>query len=190
MRTTLYIPKGLNLKTLLSENRRDELCGDLIIDKLHYIIDHLYLNVVVMKRKRREFNPLHSQVLADVLGTRDAPKVKKALLHLGIIEVRRKVGKETYEAGECSKSYRFCKSYRYREFHTVPIRNTRFIELIERKRAKRVKRIIGNDAVRELVSHSVQNIDYDAEAAGKFLIETDFKSEDSKKQWEYAVQLF
>src|SRR5947208_12952126 len=108
VRTDLFIPDGLDMVRLL-EKRGMGLCTSLLKDKLHYVIDRLYLGVVVMKHEWTDFIPIHSQVLADVLGTRDAPKVKKMLLQLGIIEVQKKYGAETYEPGERSKRYRFSK---------------------------------------------------------------------------------
>jgi len=160
----------------------------LLKDKLHYLVDRLYLGVVVMKYEWTDFIPIHSQILADLLGTRDAPRVKKMLLQLGIIEVEKKHGGETYEPGECSKRYRFSKRYRDCDFHSVPIEDYRFIELLEQKRAKRCKRIVGEDAVRELIARSIQNIDYDVDAAQEFLEQTSFDNANSENAYRYAVQ--
>lgn len=161
-----------------------------MVDKIHYVIDHLYLNVVMMKRKWTAFVPVHSQVLREVLGTRDAPKVKNALLELGIWEVRTNSGRQIYEPGERSKSYRFSRKFRRKEFHSVPIQERRFIELLERKRAQRFKNIVSNDTVRTLIARSIQNLDYDIEAAEDFLEETLFDSPDSENAHKYAVQCF
>jgi len=62
--------------------------------------------------------------------------------------------------------------------------------VVERKRARRFATVIGNEAVRKLVARSIQEIDYDVEAAGKFLIETKFKNVDSENAHAYAVQCF
>jgi hypothetical protein len=190
IRRHFYIPDGLKLIALLTKAGRPDLCTELFVDKCHYIIDHLYLNVAVKKCKWTDFIPLHSQVLAEVLGTRDTPRVKRALLELGIIEVWKKNGRETYERGTRSKSYRFSKMYRHQDFHSVPIEDYKFIELLEWKRVKRSKRFVRDDAVRELIARSIQNIDYDVEAAQRFLKNTRFDSPDSENAYRYAVECF
>src|SRR6266478_3459537 len=126
VRIDFFIPLGLDVVRLL-EKRQMDVCTSLLKDKLHYLIDRLYLSVVVMKHEWTDFIPIHSQVLADVLGTRDAPRVKKILLQLGIIEVQKNGGAETYKADGSSKRYRLSKKYRGREFHSVPIQNRRFV---------------------------------------------------------------
>jgi hypothetical protein len=185
-----YIPDDLNLRELLIQTGRSELCTDLIVDKAHYIIDRLYLNVAIMKYKWQDFAPLHSQVLAEVLGTRDGPMLKKVLLKLGIIEVHKKDGRETYERGKRSKCYRLSKTYWASDFRRVPIRDRGFIELLERKRVKRNCKVIGNNSVRQLVARSVENLDYNVDAAQEFIERARFKSINSENAYSYAVECY
>jgi hypothetical protein len=190
VRTTFFIPDGLDLKQLLTDRGLNSLCSNLMLDKLHYVIDHLYLCVVIKKRKRAAFNPLHSQVLAEVLGTRDAPEVKKTLVELGVIEVQRRDGRETYEPGKQSKQYRFTERYRNARFYSVPIRSQAFAAHLDRKLTGRFERIVGNNAVMRLVARSIQDLDYDVEKARLFLNEFNFKTVDSENAYTYAVQCF
>ena len=190
MRETLFIPVDLDLPELLKQAGLNDLLTVARCDKLHYLIDRLYLGVVAMMYGWTSFVPINSQVLADVLGSRDAPKVKKALLDVGIIEVLRTKGREWYQPGERSKSYRFTKRFRKAPFHAVPIQNRRFKHLLERKRAARLARAIGDDSVRKLIADSIQKLDFDFDAASAFLDSTSFETDNVRIAYEYAVDSF
>jgi hypothetical protein len=190
VRTHFFIPDGLDLEQLLTKRGSNNLCTDLMLDKLHYVIDHLYLNVVMRKDEWTDFCPLHSQVLADVLGSRDAPKVKEALVELRIIEVLKTGGRESYEPKKRSKQYRFTKKYRGVSFHAVAIRRRGFAVRLEQKNLRRNESVIGNNGVRRVVASSIENLHYDIEGARRYLERMDFKTVNSQNAYRYAVQCF
>jgi hypothetical protein len=187
---SLFVPIGLDMVQLLTEAGQSDLAKALMIDKLHYIIDRLYLNVVAMNHDWRDFMPLHSQVLGEVLGTRDAPAAKKILLALDIIQVREKDGAESYEPAKYSKGYRFSKEFRGKKFHAIPIQHHRFAKLLDRKHARQCSRFVGDNSVRNVLARSIREIDFDIAAAEEFLKHTAFKSLNSENAYKYAVQCF
>jgi IS1 family transposase len=185
---SFYIPEGLNLSQILLANHLERFNTPSVLSKCHYLIDHLYIWRLLRGDSWNDWVPINSEVLRDLFGTRYAAIVKSLLIRLGVIEVRKRDGRETYQQGNRSKEYRFCLAYRGVPFHLVSASCSRLISRLKRWREESSTFVAQQNAGSKLIYQSCHALKFDVQAANELIGQSEFESSHQRNCWQRCIE--
>jgi hypothetical protein len=150
-----YLPDNLDLPTLLTEHNKQSLIPH--IDKFYWFISLLYVVKFVdkrysdnsdykdlehfeKKRVKRQFIPVHSKKIEQIMNSKFMKIIIDALIELNIIEVDVK-----YQPEQKTKSYRLTRIYHERNFKKVTCKNSQFTIKLLRIRNEEIEKLNPNN---------------------------------------------
>jgi hypothetical protein len=184
-----YIPESLDLAKRLAERGYDpRYFRPLILDKFHYLIDHLYQTKVVQKNVRWEtYLPIYSKVLELIVTPQWSASIKNILVAVGVLEENKST---SYRVGVTSKSYRFSAEFRNTRFRRVPIRSSTLMLKIERFRIERKKQLIEGHKGRTLIARSIEGLGFDTQAAREHVNESTYQKPHAPDSRRLLIDMF
>jgi hypothetical protein len=192
MKLSFYVPRDLNLPSLLKKAGHINLTKPYHLDKFHFIIDYLYREAIfASERKQKKLSnyfPLHSKLLRSNIGSAFESQIKRLLLDLKIIqEQRRTDGKANYCPGKASKRFRLNRIYLNSGFRIVPVSDPKFVRRLERNRQNANQKAVRGDPGRLLIKRSVESIEFDSDKAQEYVQTKQFEKERAKQTREAII---
>ena len=178
MKEYYYIPINLNLKEMLISRGHCRKVLPKQLDRFYYLIDHIYLTTTICAIDEKEYIPINHGYLVNILTTKWAGRVKNVLNELGIIEEEPgKCGKANYLRGVRSKAFRIAPVYAEAAFKRIPVSHTPLADRIQRQQLKRNLDTVSGHPGRALIQKSVENLEFDSEAACLAVQDMNFETE-------------